>query len=96
MIAVNLILRLAPWWWSQLRTMPWNPRVGLVALDSAILVMTLLPWAVASTRIYWAIEGAWLDKLDPAGAKADARTAPEQESGLQGQSEAVFGESSRG
>jgi len=37
----------------------------------AMLVLLMLPWGALCISVYWKIEGAWLDYLDPEGARIE-------------------------
>ena len=37
-----------------------------------LLILLMAPWAALCSWVYWKIEGAWLDYLDPEGARLQA------------------------
>ncbi|HUA33915.1 MAG TPA: hypothetical protein VMA09_09950 [Candidatus Binataceae bacterium] len=52
--------------------LPSNPVRSFATLDMLTLIVMMSPWAAIAARVYWSVEGAWLDLLDPRGRALDA------------------------
>lgn len=58
-----------------IRALPSNSSRSFETLDMIVLILLMTPWAALCAWVYWALEGAWLDLLDPRGRELDAAQA---------------------
>ena len=66
-LVLNAVLLLVPRWLANFRNFPWNPSGILGAFNAVVFVLLMVPWAALCAWGCWAVEGAWLDLLDPNG-----------------------------